>query len=193
MWCRRLGSTGLGKLCGLFKPAPPTPFLCSPKALADKPVIKGVFTPGKSFSWLSFRSGPKYNVYYLVWCGSFSHCNFRNSPWIWQQTHMCAKNVQSLDKKVWGGEAPVKVINHGYPAWYTLICRPVGFLLPNPDAECVNASAFLCVFSTSSILFTCFCRTVVWKLVVAQRGAKRRGRHNKLHCKQGSARSVLTV
>ena len=43
----------------------------------------------------------KYNV--LVWCGSFSHCNFLNSPIICQQTHMCAKIVKSLDKKVWGG------------------------------------------------------------------------------------------
>ena len=28
----------------------------------------------------SLWSGPKYNVYFLVWCGSFSHCNFRDSP-----------------------------------------------------------------------------------------------------------------
>ena len=36
---------------------------------------------------------------FLVWCGSFSHCNFHNSPRIWQQTHMCTKIVQSI---LWG-------------------------------------------------------------------------------------------
>ena len=36
----------------------------------------------------------------------------------------------------------------------------------------LNASAFLCIFS--SILFMCFCRTVGWNWVVAQHGAKRR-------------------
>ena len=45
----------------------------------------------------------KYYVYFLVWCGSFSHCNFLNSSIICQQAHMCAKIVKPLDKKVWGG------------------------------------------------------------------------------------------
>ena len=67
----------------------------------------------------------KYNIYFLVWCSSFSHCNFFNSPIICQQAHMCAKIVKLLDKKVWrggkvlnkgGGEALVKVNNHRYLA-----------------------------------------------------------------------------
>lgn len=42
-------------------------------------------------SLVCFRwSGPKCNVYFLVCCGSFSHCSFHKSLRIWQQTHMCA-------------------------------------------------------------------------------------------------------
>ena len=100
----------------------------------------------------SLWSGPKYNVYFLIWCGCFRHCNFRNSPRICQQTHpMCATPcvqrslnhwtkrsgaVESVKEKK-RGKVLVKV-NHRYPAWKTLICGPVELLLPHPDAECVK-------------------------------------------------------
>ena len=98
---------------------------------------------------------------FLVWCGSFLHCNFHNSPRIWQQTHMCTKIVQSLDKKVGGGVMRIKrgesagesnqswissvIISPWYIAIYipwlitnTLTCEPLHLLLPHPGAEWVQ-------------------------------------------------------
>ena len=37
--------------------------------------VLGRTTPRKSFV-RSLWSGPKRNAYFLVWCGSLSHCNF---------------------------------------------------------------------------------------------------------------------
>lgn len=39
------------------------------------------------------KSKPKYNVSVLVWCSSFSPCDFHKvkGPRMWRQTHICAK------------------------------------------------------------------------------------------------------
>ena len=69
----------------------------------------------------------------MVWCGFCSHCTFRKWTRICQQTHVCAKIVQSLDKKLWGrgkveGEKKgggERWLNHGRPAARCTRCADI--------------------------------------------------------------------
>ena len=52
---------------------------------------------------------------------------------------------KALKEKKKEEKVPVKVNNHGYPAWYTLICGPVQRLFPHPDSECVKCIS-ICMY-----------------------------------------------
>lgn len=56
--------------------------------------------------------GPDHNA------KSYSHFNVRKSPPTWQQTHMCVKTIQPLDK-TFRAESHNKVGNHGAPGCCT--------------------------------------------------------------------------
>ena len=63
----------------------------------------GVFTPGKSFSLLSLVRIKILCFFFWFDAVPFHVAIFKKSPIICQHTNQCAKIVQSLDKKVWGG------------------------------------------------------------------------------------------
>lgn len=59
----------------------------------------------------------KINVTLLVWCGSFSHCNFLRSPWIW--TPQKNPSARIIWHKSLGRDNAGKYRNKTFPAFHT--------------------------------------------------------------------------
>ena len=114
----------------------------------------GVFTPGKSIV-RSLWSGPKYNVYLLVWCGSLQFS--QQSQNLTTNPHVCKDRWTIGQKGPGRGKALIKKREGGSAGeskqlWISiviglLICGPVKLILPYLYTECVKCiSIFMCVF-----------------------------------------------